>query len=153
MGILSWSRVTKSRLPFEVNVMLNLSVTISWVRASLSWNLNGLCYGYLVQFLNNSTFKSVLDRYESKTKLPCKCQIAASCQRNVSQALYQTITNNKIKLLNCLVYRSSLLSSFWDKVDSKHTRGASGEVRLVCIILLFCPQHVALRKEWRELAV
>ena len=30
MGILSWSRVTKSRLPFEVNVMLNLSVTISW---------------------------------------------------------------------------------------------------------------------------
>ena len=29
MGILSWSRVTNLRLAFEVNVMLNLSVTIS----------------------------------------------------------------------------------------------------------------------------
>ena len=122
MGILSWSRVTKSRLPFEVNVMLNLSVTISWVRASLSWNLNGLCYGYLVQFLNNSTFKSVLDRYESKTKLPCKCQIAASCHTNVSQALYQTITNNKIKLLNCLVYEQSLIFLLRQSRSQAHAR-------------------------------
>ena len=102
--------------------MLNLSVTISWVRASLSWNLNGLCYGYLVQFLNNSTFKSVLDRYESKTKLPCKCQIAASCHTNVSQALYQTITNNKIKLLNCLVYEQSLIFLLRQSRSQAHAR-------------------------------
>ena len=51
----------------------------------------------------------VLDHDESKTKLPCKCQIAASCQTNVSQALYRTNTNNKVKLLNCLVCEHSLI--------------------------------------------
>ena len=39
----TWSRGTNSRFPFDVNVMLNLSITISLVRASLSWNLNALC--------------------------------------------------------------------------------------------------------------
>ena len=39
----TWSRGTNSRFPFDVTVMFNLSITISLVRASLSWNLNGLC--------------------------------------------------------------------------------------------------------------
>ena len=77
---------------------------------------------WLSSLVSKECHLCVPDRYESKTKLPCKCQIAASCQTNVSQALCQTITNNKIKLLNCLVYEQSLIFLLRQSRSQAHAR-------------------------------